>query len=506
MQKALIALTALVLLSACAYAVQVDGYCYLAGQTNHEGTKVLFQADSPGAVTDSTYTNGVGYYQIDLSAGAYDIYFTHQGYFGEQILDQLLLSPTTMQEITLVLIGIEISGELSGLLEDTTYRVIGDIWVSSGDSLTIEVGAELIFGDEVQFDINGYLYAAGTEIDSIKFINSSDSTWGGIDFNSSSDDSSRLEYCLITGSSSIGIYFDHSNPTFENCTISGNSAGNRGGGIYCLMDSSPAISNCTISGNSASNHGGGIYCWDSSLTISNCTISGNSCSWGGGGIYCYYSSPTIINTIVEGNTGNRSVYLSNSPNTYIAYSDFYNNQNGNFYNPPQWVGQIVTLNANGDSCDLYYNIFEDPLFYSTTGDSAFFLTVSSPCIDAGDPASPRDPDSTIADMGAFWPPMPPVWVEPSSPSPQTTAYSLSPAYPNPFNAGTIISYELQAASWVKLVVYDVRGREVARLIDDWRTAGNYDATFDAGGLPSGIYFARLQANGLTQTQKILLLK
>jgi len=198
--------------------------------------------------------------------------------------------------------------------------------------------------------------------------------------------------------------------------------------------------------------------------------------------------------------------LSNSPNTYIAYSDFYNNQNGNFYNPPQWVGQIVTLNANGDSCDLYYNIFEDPLFYSTTGDSAFFLTVSSPCIDAGDPASPRDPDSTIADMGAFWPPMPPVWVEPSSPSPQTTAYSLSPAYPNPFNAGTIISYELQAASWVKLVVYDVRGREVARLIDDWRTAGNYDATFDAGGLPSGIYFARLQANGLTQTQKILLLK
>ena len=49
------------LLSLCfaglALAVQVDGYCYLAGQTNHEGSKVLFQADSPSAVTDSTYTD-----------------------------------------------------------------------------------------------------------------------------------------------------------------------------------------------------------------------------------------------------------------------------------------------------------------------------------------------------------------------------------------------------------------------------------------------------------------
>jgi len=461
MRKALTSFVMLAVLSTCGYAVQVDGYCYLENQTNHEETKVLFQADSPGAVTDSTYTDSTGYYQIDLSAGVYDVYFTHQGYFGYEILDQLFLSTTTLTEVTLAQApaGIDIYGELSGVLVDTTYFVIGDIWVSSEDSLTIEAGANLIFSYVVQFDIDGYLYAAGTETDSIRFINSPDLTWCGIDFNDSSNDSSRLEYCLITGGNyeeGGGIYCDYSSPAISNCTISGNSASNDGGGIRCCDNSSPAISNCTISGNSAL-PGGGIYCWQSSPTIDSCTISGNSagsmgggisCAYfsypsisnctisgnsanKGGGVYCYSGSPTIenctisgnsasiigggivlhsnlimVNTIVEGNTGNGGIRFqgSSSQNSTITYGDFYNNQNGNFAGSyiPQWLGTIITINANGDSCDLYMNIFENPLFYSTTGDSAFYLTENSPCIDAGDPASPPDPDGTVADIGAFY--------------------------------------------------------------------------------------------------------
>ena len=94
----------------------------------------------------------------------------------------------------------------------------------------------------------------------------------------------------------------------------------------------------------------------------------------------------MLNSIVEGNE-DVGIGLSWSENSTIAYSDFYNNENGNFYNPPEGVGAIVTINANGDSCDQFNNIFLDPLFYSTTGDSAFYLTGESPCIDAGDPAS-----------------------------------------------------------------------------------------------------------------------
>jgi len=59
------------------------------------------------------------------------------------------------------------------------------------------------------------------------------------------------------------------------------------------------------------------------------------------------------------------------------------------------------VNVNGDSCDQYFNIFLDPMFADTsTGD--YHLTAGSPCIDVGDPASPQDPDSTIADMGVHY--------------------------------------------------------------------------------------------------------
>ena len=88
--------------------------------------------------------------------------------------------------------------------------------------------------------------------------------------------------------------------------------------------------------------------------------------------------------------------------------------------------------------------------------------------------------------------------------PETCA--LHTPHPNPFNASTVLSFELRAASCVKLAVYDVMGREVARLLDDRQSAGMHQVIFDAASLPSGIYFARLQSNGLTQTQKLLLLK
>jgi len=354
----------------------------------------------------------------------------------------------------------QLSGPLSGILPGNhTYTVIGDISVAAGDSLIIESGAILIFSDCIQFDVYGYLYAVGMETDSIKFINSPGSTWDGLIFNSSASDSSIIEYCQISGGynfSGGGIYCYEASPMIYNCTISGNTAywGGGGGGINCTYSSpiissctisgnkatygggifcyfaNPIVSNCAISGNNAISYGGGIYCEASSpfisncvinsdtstfgggisirfspiITITNCTISRNNAWEGnqGGGIYCETSiGPNILNTIIENNLGNYGVYLYNCSNPTINHSDFYNNQNGNLFRPPQGVGQITTTNINGDSCDVYHNIFLDPLFISPTqGD--FHLTANSPCIDAGDPASPSDPDSTIADIGVYY--------------------------------------------------------------------------------------------------------
>ncbi|MBC8204001.1 MAG: T9SS type A sorting domain-containing protein [FCB group bacterium] len=78
--------------------------------------------------------------------------------------------------------------------------------------------------------------------------------------------------------------------------------------------------------------------------------------------------------------------------------------------------------------------------------------------------------------------------------------------PNPFNPETVISFELGTACIVKLSIYDIQGREVARLADGYHSAGVHEVTFNGSRLSSGVYFARLTVGGFQQNQKLLLLK
>jgi len=87
-----------------------------------------------------------------------------------------------------------------------------------------------------------------------------------------------------------------------------------------------------------------------------------------------------------------------------------------------------------------------------------------------------------------------------------TNYVLNPANPNPFNPATTISYDLPKGENVSLLVYDVMGRKIAKLVDGYQTAGKHEIIFDAEGLTSGVYFVRLEAGEFNQTRKILLIK
>ncbi len=78
--------------------------------------------------------------------------------------------------------------------------------------------------------------------------------------------------------------------------------------------------------------------------------------------------------------------------------------------------------------------------------------------------------------------------------------------PNPFNASTVISYKLQAASNIKLSIYDIAGREVAVLADGYQPSGQYQVSFTGADLASGMYLARMKINGAAQTMKLLLVK
>lgn len=85
-------------------------------------------------------------------------------------------------------------------------------------------------------------------------------------------------------------------------------------------------------------------------------------------------------------------------------------------------------------------------------------------------------------------------------------FILLSAYPNPFNPSTNIMFNLKNPENIELAVFDITGREVAKLVEGWQQAGVHEINFDASRLPSGIYFARLRAGRFQGMQKLLLIK
>jgi hypothetical protein len=85
-----------------------------------------------------------------------------------------------------------------------------------------------------------------------------------------------------------------------------------------------------------------------------------------------------------------------------------------------------------------------------------------------------------------------------------TGFELYPAFPNPFNPSTTVSYQLPVVSEVNLVVFDLLGQEVAVLVNSQQTSGHHTVRFEAGDLPNGVYLCRLTANGRSLTRKMVL--
>lgn len=85
-------------------------------------------------------------------------------------------------------------------------------------------------------------------------------------------------------------------------------------------------------------------------------------------------------------------------------------------------------------------------------------------------------------------------------------FSLEQNYPNPFNSMTKVKFQISNAEDVKLIVFDLLGREVATLVNEKLQPGTYETTFNAGDITSGIYFYRLQTNSYTETKRMTLVK
>ena len=87
-----------------------------------------------------------------------------------------------------------------------------------------------------------------------------------------------------------------------------------------------------------------------------------------------------------------------------------------------------------------------------------------------------------------------------------TGLILHPNYPNPFNPSTIISFVIPSNSYTKLKVFNVAGKEVATIVSEDLPAGTHSRRWNAEGLPSGVYFYRIQAGPFRETKKLVILR
>jgi uncharacterized delta-60 repeat protein len=104
------------------------------------------------------------------------------------------------------------------------------------------------------------------------------------------------------------------------------------------------------------------------------------------------------------------------------------------------------------------------------------------------------------------PPSPPNGVISDSRPQIPHQFGLEQNYPNPFNPTTAIRFELPVSGTASLKVYNVLGEEVATLAEGWQDAGYKSVEWNAGNIPSGLYFYRLKAGSYSETRKLMLLK
>jgi len=229
---------------------------------------------------------------------------------------------------------------------------------------------------------------------------------GGIYCNNSDPD---LLDCNLSNNHSIldggGLYGYHFSGTLTNCIVNFNHSEYRGGGMYYASTSTPEIERCEICYNWADDRGGGMYIGSTVSNVTNCTICDNLAGEYGGGIYAGSTSSNFTNLIVAHNFGCRGIWFYQSQNVDVVYCCMFDNTMGNFGGDslyiPDNLGILVGTSINGDSCDAFGNIFIDPELLDHFN-ANYHLDTGSPCINAGNPFSPHDPDGSIADIGKYW--------------------------------------------------------------------------------------------------------
>lgn len=254
------------------FAVTVDGYAFLEGETDHSGIEVSFQKVAPDTLfTNTVYSDTTGYYSAVVEEGWYDVKYNKSGFTSADTTNVSIYSNTTLLIKTLLTQGL--SGPISGVLTSGEYRVDSTISIEEGDTLIIEAGTFIKFDSNTGLDVHGLLLAEGTEYDSIVFSAYSTS-WEGINFYNTADNNSFINYCILEKSNYRAININQSNLTIKNSVFRHNIVPDYsyfGGSIYAYNCENVQIENCNFKMNNYAT----IYFEEGKAEMRNCSISDN---------------------------------------------------------------------------------------------------------------------------------------------------------------------------------------------------------------------------------------
>jgi len=375
-----------------------------------------------------------------------------------------------------------------------------------------------------------------------------------VDFRAGAGNRSTISHLTIANSiRASGILVRTGNrPAIEQCVFSANTP-YQGGGVQINADS-VTVYGCLFDGNVATIKGGGVLSGGAEHTvIDSCVFRDNQSgdagsavvllggthdaliarnviyhnSYGGdrgGPVYLEGATDVTIhnNSICENTASNpdgqgAGIAVYNSTGIDIRNNLIYNNQG--YYGVAALGASLAPCyynNVIGNWAGEYWGVAVGPGAISaqplTAGYTEHYrLLPGSPCIDAGDPAMPVPyGGGSIIDIGALEYQYP-VGFGDSGPGVVAFAFALRANFPNPFNAETRVAYALPRPTAVVLTIYDALGRHVRTLVESTMPAGEHSVTWngtDSRGraVGSGVYFYRLDAGGLVDSRRMLLLK
>jgi len=260
-----------------------------------------------------------------------------------------------------------------------------------------------------------------------------------------------------------------------------------------------------------------------SILSNNTTYNNDSTGDGGGELHLSYSENCTVENNIFCSDRKSLLATMECQSTYVPIGLVLNYNlwftgyaaNAQFnWGKGSYASFALYSNATGEDVN---SLYKDPLFDNkTVTPPVLSLSKSSPVIDYGNPlftvgtnefdkaGNPRVVNGRV-DIGAYEFSSSTDIEETANPH-SHSGFTLYNNYPNPFNPSTKITFEISNAGFVSLIVWDVMGREIVTLIDEFKMAGQYGVRFDASNLPSGIYLYSLTTGEHSETKRMLLLK